>query len=518
MSEPACLGCGAPTPAPVLAQAHWYPFWVSPDGGCPGCVQEQLLRELLSRGDALFEEAVQARWPLDAEAAFGALPTPIRLRADPRFTGRGVAIALADSGFSPHPDLTRPVNRIRAWVDATRDPVEVRCFEPDQRPAWPGSDAALDRQWHGTMTSTVAAGNGYLSHGLYRGLASESDLVLIRVRGDDGRIRDSSIARALVWCLVSGPALTVRVVSLSIAGEPAAPGHRSPVEAAAEALVEAGIAVVAAAGNDGERHLVPPATAARVLTVGGLDDQMTLAHSAQRLWHSNYGDSAAGLPKPELVAPSLWVAAPVLEGTPLAREAPMLFERRRAGDGDAAARIVERKLVTPFYQHVDGTSFAAPAVASVVACMLEANPTLTPRLLREILIRTASPIAEAPPERQGAGALEAGRAVAAALLERHGWRGPLPLTPRATSAGPVFQLHDHAARRVEVVGSWDGWAGRVPAGAIEEGVWETRPVALPPARHEYKFLLDGDRWIADPTNPRRVPDGVGGINSRFDWP
>jgi len=74
---------------------------------------------------------------LDAEAAFGALPTPLRMHANPHYTGRGITIALVDSGFYPHPDLVRPRNRIRAWVDAGREELSQRCFGADELPTWP---------------------------------------------------------------------------------------------------------------------------------------------------------------------------------------------------------------------------------------------------------------------------------------------------------------------------------------------------------------------------------------------
>lgn len=102
-----CPSCYRPTPTSFLPEAHDYAFWHRPDGACPTCVQQALLETLLSRGDAALHEQIQSVWPLDAEAAFGALPTPLRLHADPRFTGRGVTLAVLDSGFYPHPDLTR---------------------------------------------------------------------------------------------------------------------------------------------------------------------------------------------------------------------------------------------------------------------------------------------------------------------------------------------------------------------------------------------------------------------------
>ena len=478
-------------------------------------MQQTLLVTLLERGEELFHQAVQRAWPLDAEAAFGALPTPLRLHADPRFTGRGVTIAIADSGFAAHPDLIQPDNRVRAWVDASRAPVTARVFEPEEHPAWPDSMAERNHQWHGTMTSVVAAGNGFASRGLYRGIASEATVILLHLTDSDGRITDQSILRALAWIEANAERFGIRVVSLSVAGDAPVDAMLGPIEQAVERLVAAGITILAAAGNDGERRLVPPATAPSVITVGGLDDRNVLDHQSARLWHSNFGDSATGTPKPELVAPSLWVVAPVLPGSAVAREATTLFARR--GDAAHERRIGELKLVTPDYQHVDGTSFAAPIAAATVAAMLEANSRLTPRLLRELLIRSAQPVPGAPPERQGAGALDAGRAVALAVLERHGWDGPSPVTPIVTTAGAVFQVHDHAAMQVAVFGSWDDWAQAVPGRGQEAGVWRTDPVALAPGEYQYKLKIDDRLWLTDPTNPWRVPDGLGGINSRLRW-
>ena len=384
-------------------------------------MQQALLETLLDKGETAFHESIQRRWPLDAEAAFGALPTPLRLHADPRFTGRGVTIALVDAGFFPHDDLVRAhglageIGRLRAWADATRAPVTVRRFAAGETPRWPGWDAGAPGQWHGLMTSAAAAGSGARSHGFYRGVAPDAGLVLVQVADERGRIGNDAIARALRWLGLHAPALGVRVVSLSLGGDPVEPLRGNPVDEAVAALVRQGVTVVAAAGNDGERRLVPPGTAPDALTVGGLDDRNTLDHAQRALWHGNYGLASDGRPKPELVAPSLWVVAPLLPGTEIAAEAAHLFGGRARGDASVEPRLGALKLVTPHYQHVEGTSFAAPLVAGVVACMLEANPRLTPGRIRELLVASAHPVLGASTERQGAGALDAGQAVALAL-------------------------------------------------------------------------------------------------------
>ena len=374
-----------PSPEVVLRLKHSNPHWQRADGACPACIQQALLEKLLEQGDQALHEAIQSVWPLDSEAAFRAIPTPLRLHADPRFTGAGITLALVDGDFYPHPDLTEPVNRIRAWVNASREPVEAVFFGPDEQPRWPGWNDGAPSKGHGLMTSAVAAGNGWLSHGLYRGLASEAQLVLVKVRNDAG-IGNAAIARALNWLRAQGPALGVRVVSLSVVGDPAWPNLVDPLVAA---LVADGISVVAAAGNDGQRGLVPPASSPDALTVGGLDDHNTFSHAELSVWRSNYGTAVDGALKPELVAPSIWVVAPELLDTATALEASALFAHRAAGTAGVEARIAELKMVTPHYQHVDGTSVAAPLVASTIACMLQANPALTPRLVRDVLTTTA---------------------------------------------------------------------------------------------------------------------------------
>src|SRR5436853_7212695 len=109
------------------------------------------------------------------------LPTPLRLRIDGEKTARGITIAFTDSGFYPHPDLTQPVNRIVAYTDITRSGAKLN---PNKNPeSW---------DWHGTMTSVAAAGNGFLSDGIFRSLAPEANVVLVKV-SDEGKITEHNI-------------------------------------------------------------------------------------------------------------------------------------------------------------------------------------------------------------------------------------------------------------------------------------------------------------------------------------
>jgi serine protease AprX len=425
-------------------------------------------------------------------------------------------MAVLDSGFYPHPDLTQPCNRIRAWVDAATDPIAVMRYKPDETPYWPDWDSANDRLWHGTMTAVVAAGNGYLSHGLYRGLAGEADLVLIQVRNRRG-IHNPAILRGLRWIAEHQADLNIRVVNMSIGGDPVAQLRHNSVDTAVADLINQGIVVTVSAGNDGLRCLVPPATAPEALTIGGLDDHNTFDHDDVALWHSSYGLGTDNGLKPELVAPSIWVAAPLLPDTPVAREAAGLFQKR--GNETAESRIAELKLITPHYQHVDGTSFAAPLVAGTVACLLEANPDLSPLKVRQILQQTAMPVPGVSRERQGAGALTAGAAVSLALHERHASSKTFSALPLVGAGRIIFVLRDHDVQRVQVLGSWDNWQSPgLEMVQVEPGVWQVERSLLPDGRYKYKFLLDGARWLDDPANMRKSWDGFGGFNSLLTIP
>jgi serine protease AprX len=340
-------------------------------------------------------------------------------------------MAFLDAGFYAHPDLTRPEDRILAYVDVT-DPSVGR-----------GALAEADESsWHGMMTSVVACGNGHLSGGKYRGLASGASLVLVKC-GQVRRVAHDDIARGLDWVYRHRRQYNVRIVNVSVGGDYEASYHHDGLSRAAERLVRAGVLVCAAVGNAGHlpgHPVLPPASSPGVLAVGGLDDKNQLAFEGYDMYHSSYGPTIDGLQKPEVLAPGIWVAAPILPGTPTAAQAHLLHELEQAPSSalrdliashagvdaalDAArhlepplirqlieARLRDDKVISGHYKHVDGTSFAAPIVASVAAQMLEANPALTPQAIRAILIRTARRLPHVPVDRQGWGVISPARAV-----------------------------------------------------------------------------------------------------------
>jgi serine protease AprX len=78
-------------------------------------------------------------------------------------------------------------------------------------------------------------------------------------------------------------------------------------------------------------------------------------------------------------------------------------------------KLHEGNVINEHYKYVDGTSFAAPIVSSIIACMLEANSRLTPQQIKRILISTAERVHDVEVERQGWGVVNARRAIEVAL-------------------------------------------------------------------------------------------------------
>jgi serine protease AprX len=200
-----------------------------------------------------------------------ALPVPVRMEADERYTGRGVTIAFLDSGFYAHKDLTEPVNRILAYhniFETTDDLASLKTH-----------DVA---SWHGMMTSVVAAGNGHLSDGFYRSIAPEANVVLVKI-GKSGRIPESNIETGLRWVFANKDKYDIRVVNISAGGDFEQPYLNNSLCQLVEAVVKSGVTVVCAVGNAGllpGHPVLPPASAPSSIAVGGLDDQNSIARSA----------------------------------------------------------------------------------------------------------------------------------------------------------------------------------------------------------------------------------------------
>ena len=97
----------------------------------------------------------------------------------------------------------------------------------------------------------------------------------------------------------------------------------------------------------------------------------------------------------------------------------------------------------------------------------------------------------------------------AAILLLPWQQGSVP-TPGESEGIANFVGHFPGARSVEVVGSFNNWSrGLIHLSDDDgDGIWHGAAV-LPAGAREYMFVVDGERWVADPLAGRYVDDGFG---------
>jgi serine protease AprX len=304
-------------------------------------------------------------------------------------TGRGIGVAIIDSGIAPHPDLA---GRIVASVDLTNG----------------GSGASLvapaDPGGHGTHVAGLVAGDGTASGGAYTGTAPGANLIDVRVISGSGSTTISTLIAGMQWVLAHRADYNIRVVNLS-AGAPVTTSYANdPLATAVEVLVFAGITVVVSAGNEGPKasSITTPGSDPYVITVGAIDDNGTATTDDDALasWSSRGPTAIDGLAKPDVAAPGRKIVSLRSPGSTLDVALP---DRLVAGLDPLA----------PAYFRLSGTSMAAPVVTGVVALMLERTPTLTPAQVKSRLTGTATPLAYGSPDTTGSGLVNAVAAVAA---------------------------------------------------------------------------------------------------------
>jgi serine protease AprX len=304
--------------------------------------------------------------------------------------GSGVGVATIDSGVNAwHPDLEGRVLHFADFVGG----------EPD----------AYDDYGHGTHVAGIIAGNGRAALTDARGIAPGAHLVVLKALDAKGVGFTSNVIAAIDYAIANRVAFNIRVINLSVAAGVYESYWTDPLTLAARRAVDAGIVVVAAAGNRGlgangqpeYGGIASPANAPWVLTVGATNEMGTAARTDDQVAaFSSRGPSAIDhVTKPDLVAPGVAITSTTDPGSTLYQA------NARARTGGSAAGG-ERP-----YLRLTGTSMAAPIVTGAVALMLQANPALTPNAVKAILHYTAEVRGGVDHLTQGAGFLNARGAV-----------------------------------------------------------------------------------------------------------
>ncbi|MCC4588190.1 S8 family serine peptidase [Xanthomonas sp. NCPPB 1067] len=305
-----------------------------------------------------------------------------------RSTGKGIVVAVIDTGITAHPDLAA---NVLPGYDFITDPATARDGNARDANAadqgdWtaanecgPGASASSS-SWHGTHVAGIVAAVGNNGNGVV-GTAFNARLLPLRVLGRCGGYM-SDIADAIVWA--SGGKVTgvpanpnpATVINLSLGGYGSCSATMSNAIAAA---VTRGSSVVVAAGNSNmDVSTSVPANCPNVIAVAA-----TTSAGAKASF-SNYGKGV------DIAAPGQAIVSTLNSGTTV--------------PGNAA------------YASYSGTSMAAPHVAGVVALMqsVALNP-LTPATVEALLKSSARPLPVACAQGCGAGLVNADGALAAVI-------------------------------------------------------------------------------------------------------
>ncbi len=307
------------------------------------------------------------------------------------FDGAGVGVAIIDSGVASwHDDLgSDRVVHFADFVDFQRTP--------------------YDDYGHGTHVAGIIAGNGYDSGGARKGIAPAANLVVLKVLDGSGYGYISNVIAALDYAVEHRKAFNIRVINLSVAAGVYESYRTDPLTQAAKRAVQAGIVVVTAGGNlgrDAEGHaqyggITAPGNAPWVLTVGASSHNGTIKRNDDTVAGFSsrgptYIDYAA---KPDIVAPGVGIESLTDPSTLLYATHPSM----RLWGTIATA--------TEPYLSLSGTSMSAPVVTGTIALMIQANPALTPNLVKAVLQFTAEHNPKYNDLTQGAGFLNARGAV-----------------------------------------------------------------------------------------------------------
>ena len=248
-------------------------------------------------------------------------------------TGRGVTVAVMDTGIAEHPDLA---GSVIARQDFVHDGATL--FDPSG---------------HGTFIAGLIAAHGET----FRGIAPDAKLVSLRVLDQKGNGTMHAVLAAFDWLLQNRAAMHIKVLNLSFGAPQRSSYHRELLAGVVESAWFAGVTVVAAAGNDGPAAgtVAMPGADPFVITVGSFADQGTVALNDDReSLFSSRGPTRDGFAKPDVLAPGEHIVSLRVPGTALDRD-----------EG--------RNMPTGPYARLSGTSASTAIATGAAADVLEAH-------------------------------------------------------------------------------------------------------------------------------------------------
>jgi serine protease AprX len=297
-------------------------------------------------------------------------------------TGKGVDVALLDTGVSPVSGLDQP-GKVINGPDLSGDP-------PD-----PGVQY-LDAYGHGTHMASIIAGRDhdattagqYTNPATWVGVAPDAAIVNVKVGSPNGAVDISQVIAGIDWVVQNATSngLNIKVLNLSFGTGSLQPYVIDPLDYAAEVAWRHGIVVVAAAGNAGSSaaSLSDPANDPFVIAVGAEDlNSKTVA---------SFNNTASASRTVDVLAPGWHILGLEDPGSYIDTNYP-------------SARVGSR-----FFRG-SGTSQATAVVSGAMALLAQRFPTYTPDELKFILDHTAISLQGASRAAQGNGLIQIGKAV-----------------------------------------------------------------------------------------------------------
>jgi len=367
------------------------------------------------------------------------------------YDGAGIGVAVIDSGVTAwHDDLadlaaptTQRVDRFVNFVSGQTEP--------------------YDDYGHGTHVAGIIAGNGADSNGARTGIAPRARLVVLKVLDHKGRGRISDVIAAIDYAVAHKSEFNIRVINMSIGAGVYESYNTDLLTLAAQRAVEAGIVVVAAAGNHGrdddgvvqDGAISAPGNAPWVITVGASSHMGTTSRADDTMAvFSSRGPTAYDFAaKPDLVAPGVGIYS-------LSSPGSTLYDRWEDYLIPGAAGAPDMP-----YMSLSGTSQASPVVAGTVALMLQANPSLTPNAVKAILQYTAEMYDGHSYLAQGAGFLNARGAVDLALAFN---TMPAARAPSPPEWSRQIIWGTHQVQGGDLISTANAWATSVAWGAATD--------------------------------------------------
>jgi serine protease AprX len=225
------------------------------------------------------------------------------------------------------------------------------------------SNYSNEESGHGTHVASIAGNADYDVYGKVYGVAPNAALVGIKAFDAEGKATYADVIRGIDWALQVKDQINLKVLNMSFSGPARSYYWEDPLNQAVMKAWQAGIVVVASAGNSGPDPMTigVPGNVPYIITVGAMTDNYTAAYVAddKLATFSAAGPTVEGFVKPEIVAPGGHLSGLMAFDTQIVQEHPEFHDGGR-------------------YFEMSGTSQAAGVISGVVALMLTQDPTLTP--------------------------------------------------------------------------------------------------------------------------------------------